>query len=69
MENTEWTRLSIESFPSQDKARRFINIMSNQYFGSEKNSLTHGSEMLDFRIIESNGKFYIEYKLLKKHAL
>lgn len=65
----EWTRLSSEAFPTRDKAQRFITIMSNQYFGSGKETLTPNSEVLDFKIVEGKNRFYIEYRLLKKHTL
>lgn len=64
--NNEWTLLNSEGFNTGRDARRFINIMSNQHYGLKEISK---SIPVEFRVVESKGKFYIEYKLTENHTL
>lgn len=61
----EWTTLSVEeTFTTRQKAQRFIDIMLNQHFGRNPEP-----KLVEFKISEKKGKFYIEYRMLEKHAL
>lgn len=54
MKDIEWTILSEEAFDTEEKAYRFVNIMKMQA----------PSNILEFKVSEAKGKFYILYKLL-----
>ena len=54
MNEIQWTILSEETFDTPEKARRFVNIMK----------LQTSPNVLEFKVLERNTKFYILYKLL-----
>lgn len=64
-----WSTLNREAFSTRDQAQRFINIMTNQHFGSEKRSLETTSKPVKFKITNEEDKFYILYQLTEKHTL
>ena len=60
MIDNDWTILSDEAFTTEEKAQRFIDIVTKQ--GTSFDGL-------EFKISERKNRFYILYRIEEKHAL